>query len=82
MSTMANRITTAPSAEDSRQKFESAIAQIQQSPQPSAPHRAPIAVRRSPLSAAVHNHATEKRALTEAARALALLWNVSPTRVR
>ncbi len=82
MSTMANRIAAAPSAEDSRQKFESAIARIQQSAQPSAPHRAPIAVRRRPLSAAVDNQATEKRALTDAARALALLWNVSPTRVR
>ena len=79
MSTMANRIAAAPSAEDSRQKFESAIAQIQQSA--SAPHRAPIAVSRRPLSA-VDNQATEKRALTDAARALALLWNVSPTRVR
>ena len=79
MSTMPTKPTLAPPMADPRRTFESAIAQIQ--------HRGgrplsqtPIAVRKH--AATPDDSALEKRAVTDAARALAQLWKVSPALVR
>lgn len=68
------------SADDHRQTFESAIAHIQRCGKSPGPPQSPIAVRSQ--TTIPGDQATEKRALTEAARALARLWNVSPTMAR
>jgi len=80
MSTIATKSVGTSPTDDAKQTYESALAQIRHNPTPS--YRAPIAVRRRPLMAQPVDPGTEKRALTDAARALARLWNVSPVRVR
>ena len=80
MSNIATKPTNAPLAHDARQKFESAIAQIHQSAEPRSGSKTPIAVRKQ--TAVPDDHGAEKRALTDAARALAQLWNISPALVR
>jgi hypothetical protein len=82
MSKMAAKCVSAPPADDLRRTFESAIAQMQQAPLPLSPSQTPIFVRRQrmmPNDSAAEN---EKRALTAAARALAQLWNISPSLIR
>lgn len=76
MSTMATNLVNTPSPEDLRKRFETAIAQIQRSGGPSDSSRTTIAFRWTVEQAA------EKRTLTDAARALAGLWKVSPRLVR
>jgi hypothetical protein len=74
MSTMPTKPTFVAPVEDPRRTFESAIAQIQGRRRPLA--QTPIAVRpRTPLA---DDSAVEKRAVADAARALARLWKVSP----
>jgi hypothetical protein len=68
---MATNAAVAPPKNELRQTFETAIAQIQRGGKPLSRSKTPIFVR-----------TTEKRALTEAARALAQLWNISPTLIR
>jgi hypothetical protein len=63
-----------------RRAFETAIAQIQQGEKPLSRSKTPIFVRT--LTATPNNSDAEKRALTAAARALAQLWNISPTLIR
>lgn len=70
----------APPADALRRTFESAIAQMQQRAQYPSPSQTPILVRKqTPI---VDDSASEKRALTAAARALAQLWNISPSLIR
>lgn len=79
-SRMLVRPVAAPPADALRRTFETAIAQVQHTGKTARPSQSPIFVRKSvtvPDDAAV-----EKRALTEAARALAQLWNISPTLIR
>jgi hypothetical protein len=55
--------------------FESAVCEVHHAAPPKPQYRMPI-VQRRPAPSSVHE---EKRALTDAARALARLWNVSPS---
>jgi hypothetical protein len=73
MSNTAKKHVDAPSAADLRRTFETAFTQLQHRGEPA---KAPIAVRNQ------DDLADEKRALNSAARALAQLWNVSPSLVR
>jgi len=70
-------VTTRVKLEDPRQTFEMAIATM-------LPGRSskqiPIGHQRRP--ATPEDPATEKRAVADAARALARLWNVAPSMVR
>ena len=77
MPRIATKPVDAPQAHDARRTFETALARIQQpSNEPPSPSKAPIVVRKQ--SAPLDAQTAEKRALTEAARALAQLWNISP----
>lgn len=67
-------------ADDLRRTFATAIAEMQQDPRPLTPSQTPIFVRKA--TAVPDDSATEKRALTTAARALAQLWNISPSLIR
>jgi hypothetical protein len=78
MSTVAKKQMVAASVEDLRQTFDNALAQIRRRGETPNPYKVPIAIRRS----APGDPVAEKRALTDAARALAQLWNISPTLVR
>lgn len=72
---------TKPHAEepdDPRRTFETAISELQRRVQPRK-SQTPIAVRDNALA---RDSAAEKRVLTDAARALAQLWNVSPALIR
>lgn len=69
--------TTSRMIEDPRRAFETAIAIMQ--PGRSA-RQTPIG--RQNHTAAPEDPATEKRAVADAARALARLWNISPSMVR
>jgi hypothetical protein len=82
MSNMAKKIASATSSNDPKRAFETALAHIQhQHPrEPLTPARTPIAIRKG--AATQSDQATEKRALTDAAHALAQLWNVVRTPVR
>ncbi len=73
MSNTAKKHVDASSAADLRRTFETAFTQLQRR---SEPAKAPIAVRNQ------DDLADEKRALNSAARALAQLWNISPSLVR
>ncbi len=79
VSRMANTTTARPAA-DLRRTFESAIAQVQHGAQPLCRSKMPIFVRKQAVMPTGPD--AEKRALTEAARALAQLWNISPTLIR
>jgi hypothetical protein len=74
------RLAAVPSAEDLRRTFDSALAQIQHVGKTAKASQTPIVVRRRTMAPV--EPATEKRALTDAARALAQLWHISPTLVR
>ena len=80
MSTAAKKEMIASSAEDLRRTFDNALAQIRRRGETQNPYKAPIVVRRP--APAAGDPGDEKRALTDAARALAQLWNISPTLVR
>lgn len=67
--------------ENPRKMFESAIALVQKA-RSKARSSAPIVARKQAPAPAQREQADEKRALTDAARALAQLWNVSPHLVR
>ena len=74
MSTMPTKPIFAPAMNDPRGTFESAIAQIQ--------HRGGRPLSQTPIAVRRHadtpdDSALEKRAVTDAARALAQLWKVS-----
>jgi hypothetical protein len=79
-SRMVIRSVSAPPADALRRTFETAIAQVQHSGKSARPSQSPIFVRKA--VAVPDDAAVEKRALTEAARALAQLWNISPTLIR
>jgi hypothetical protein len=79
---MPNILTKSLSASEAhalRRAFETAIAQIQQVGE-CCHSKTPIATRRQ--SIVPGDQTAEKRALADAARALAQLWNISPTLVR
>jgi hypothetical protein len=65
---------------DPKRTFESAIAQIREGGELSS-RRTPIGLRRK-LAILAQPQAMEKRALAEAAHALATLWRVSATELR
>jgi hypothetical protein len=75
----ANPVSLPPTAV-LRHTFETAIAQMQRGPQSLKPSQKPIFVRKETTMA--DESTTEKRALTAAARALAQLWNISPSLIR
>ncbi len=78
---MATRPMHSSSTLNPKHAFDSALAQLHQAESASSPGRSPIA-RRQPIALPASDSSTEKRALTDAARALAQLWNVSPHLVR
>ncbi len=65
---------------DLRRTFETAIAQIRRDGKTLSRSQTPIVVRKE--TQVPGDSADEKRALTTAARALAQLWNISPTLIR
>jgi hypothetical protein len=81
MAAIASKIAHTSSVGDPKKTFESAIAKIQKSGQKGSDYRTPIGMRRAAISTPVAQVA-EKQAVTDAARALAHLWHVSPTLVR
>jgi hypothetical protein len=80
MSAIATKIAPTTPMPDPKRAFESAIAQIQQGPR-LITSRTPIGMRRRPTAPALNPQVVEKQAVTDAARALAALWHVSPTLV-
>jgi hypothetical protein len=80
MSNSATKPTDAPQARDPQRTFQTAIAQIQRSGEPRSHSKIPIAARKQVPTPG--DQAAEKRALTDAARALAQLWNIAPALVR
>jgi hypothetical protein len=82
MSAIASKIAHTSLLGDPKQTFESAIAQIQKSGQKGSQYRTPIGMRRRAAVATQVGQVAEKQAVTDAARALAHLWHVSPTLVR
>ena len=79
MSTMPAKLGNTRLSEDPRQTFEAAIAQIHGAGKAAVPSRTPIVLRRQAVPS---SRDTEKRAVTDAARALAKLWNLSGTLIR
>jgi len=82
MSASASKIAPTYLVGDPKQTFESAIAQIQKSRQKGSQYRTPIGIGRRAAVATELGQVAEKQAVTDAARALAHLWHVSPTLVR
>lgn len=83
MSNRSMQVVQIPSVDNLRQTFDNAIARAQECTGSSIPRsRMPIAVRPRPTTEVVDNQAAEKKALVDAARALARLWNVSANLVR
>lgn len=77
----ANTLSPDPlSEEDLRNAFEAALARVHPSVGPSSRAQTPIVVR--PPTATLASDVAEKRALTDAARVLARLWNIAPRLVR
>ena len=77
---MATKPMQVGSIENPKATFENALASMLGSTEAKA--RTAIAARTRPIFPVLDEQATEKRALTDAARALARLWNVSPHHVR
>ena len=77
---MATKPMQACSIENPKATFETALASMQGTSESKA--RTTIAARTRPIFPVLGEQATEKRALTDAARALARLWNVLPHHVR
>lgn len=70
-----------PSLNNPEQTFKSALEAVQG--RRLRPRRqSPIAARNLPIAPAHNEQQIEKRALTDAARALAQLWKLSPNLVR
>jgi hypothetical protein len=78
MSETANKPTPKPT-DDPRRTFENAIARIQQRTERRLSQMPIFNRTRTPER---NDPASEKQALTDAARALARLWKVSPALVR
>jgi hypothetical protein len=78
---MATKPLGASTVETPRKLFESALSVVQKR-RARASGGTPIVARKVPIAMAENEQAAEKRALTDAARALARLWNVSPHLVR
>lgn len=76
---MATKPLQAPPDENPRKVFDSALALVHKGRDHA---RAVIAMRKQPIASSHSEQVTEKRALTDAARALAQLWKVSPHLVR
>jgi hypothetical protein len=76
---MATKPLQATSMNNPQQIFESALTVMHQGRRRNG---APIAARTRPIAPIQSDQQIEKRALTDAARALAQLWNVSPHLVR
>lgn len=68
-----------PSLNNPEQAFKSALAAVQGRMRQK---QSPIAARNLPIAPAHNEQQIEKRALTDAARALAQLWKLSPKLVR
>ena len=80
MATRNNSHQNASSAEDLRQVFETAVVEIHQ---PDLIRRRLPIVRRHGQAAALNGHGgREKRAVSDAAQALAQLWKLSPFSAR
>ena len=77
---MATKPFQTCSTENPRAMFETALASMEGVMQRKS--GTAIAARSQPIAAALDGRATEKRALTDAARALATLWKISPNLVR
>lgn len=75
---MAAKPLQAVSTSNPQQMFESALSVVKESGR----RGRRIAARTQPIAAAHSEQQLEKRALTDAARALATLWKVSPHLVR
>ncbi len=78
---MATRPIDPSSTPNPKHAFDAALALLKQGESPSGSRRSAI-VRRQPIAVSPSDRPAEKRALTDAARALAQLWNVSPHLVR
>lgn len=76
---MATKPWQVASVSNPQQMFESALSVVQHS---GRPHRQTITARTQPIARPHSEQQEEKRALTDAARALATLWKVSPHLVR
>ena len=76
-----NEAWAASPMENPGQIFESALP-VMQKGQGRTGRGQPVVARRVPIALTENEPATEKRALTDAARALARLWKVSPHLVR
>jgi hypothetical protein len=76
---MATKPLQAASMNNPQQMFESALEVMHQGRKRNG---APIAARTRPIVTIDSDQQIEKRALTDAARALAQLWKVSPHPVR
>ena len=83
MSNRSTQVVQIPSVDNLRQTFDNAIARAQECTGSLVPRsRMPIALRPRPTTEVADNQAAEKKALVDAARALARLWNVSANLVR
>jgi hypothetical protein len=78
---MATKPLQTTSIDNPRQTFQSALAAIR-GPRELKDSRTRDAARSLPIAPMHSKQQMEKRALTDAARALAQLWNVSPHLVR
>ena len=74
MATRNNAVQNVMSPENLRQVFETAVVEIHQAED--AGRRLPIVQRNRPASAFNCPRSTEKRAVSDAARALAQLWKI------
>jgi hypothetical protein len=79
MSNNPTKPIDAPQAYDLRRTFETALARIQQSKEPSSRSKTPIVIRKHAVTPDAQ--AGEKQAVEDAARALAQLWKISPVPV-
>jgi hypothetical protein len=77
---MATKPLQAASINNPQQTFEAALSQVQRVG--GNGRRSPIAARTRPIAPQQTEQQMEKRALMDAARALAALWKVSPHLVR
>lgn len=80
MATRDNSHQNTPSAEDLRQLFETAVVEIHQPDL--IKRRLPIVQRRRQAAALNSQDGREKRAVSDAAQALAQLWKLSPFSAR
>jgi hypothetical protein len=79
---MATKPLQVSPSENPKQTFESSLALMQGGRGSAARRKAPIVARTLPIAGFRNERETEERALTDAARALAQLWKVSPHLVR